>query len=159
MLSASPTIAFWYPRLTAGFQKQWLSIEYLGKEKDMSKAIPFVAFGNSFKLPKGFTADFDYSFTGTGNMRVYEKVKPTHSLEVSLRKSFLKDALSVELRGSDLLRTKSISKMFSGPYDITQSNMFDSRQFSLTLRYKFNSANSKYKGTGAGEQQKSRMSD
>ena len=159
MLSASPTIAFWYPRLTAGFQKQWLSIEYLGKEKDMSKAIPFVAFGNSFKLPKGFTADFDYSFTGTGNMRVYEQVKPIHSLEVSLRKSFLKDALSVELRGSDLLRTKSISKMFSGPYDITQSNMFDSRQFSLTLRYKFNSANSKYKGTGAGEQQKSRMSD
>lgn len=157
MLSASPTISFWYPRLTVGFQKQWLSTEYLGKEQDMSKAIPFVSFGNSFKLPKGFTAGLDYSFTGKGNFRVYEMMKNTHSLEVSLKKSFLKDALSVEFRGSDLLRTKSISRLISGPYEITQDNIFDSRKFSLTLRYKFNSANSKYKGTGAGEQQKSRM--
>lgn len=31
------------------------------------------------------------------------------------------------------------------------------RTFSLTVRYKFNAAKNKYKGTGAGEAQKSRM--
>ena len=31
------------------------------------------------------------------------------------------------------------------------------RRFTLTLRYKFNAAKSKYKGTGAGQEQRSRM--
>jgi hypothetical protein len=31
------------------------------------------------------------------------------------------------------------------------------RQFRLTVRYKFNAAKSKYKGTGAGQSQKNRM--
>lgn len=31
------------------------------------------------------------------------------------------------------------------------------RNIGITLRYKFNAAKSKYKGTGAGESQKSRM--
>ena len=157
MLSATPTISFWYPRVTVGVQKQWLSIDYLGEEKDMSKPIPFAVFGSSFKIPKGFMLDFDYSFTGKGNMRVYEVTTPHHQFDVALRKSFLKDALTLELKGKDLFRTKSFTTMFSGPYKIVQSNLTDSRQVVLTLRYKFNSAKSKYKGTGAGEQQKSRF--
>ena len=157
MLSATPTISFWYPRVTVGVQKQWLSIDYLGEEKDMSKPIPFAVFGSSFKIPKGFMLDFDYSFTGKGNMRVYEVTTPHHQFDVALRKSFLKDALTLELKGTDLFRTKSFTTMFSGPYKIVQSNLTDSRQVVLTLRYKFNSAKSKYKGTGAGEQQKNRF--
>lgn len=31
------------------------------------------------------------------------------------------------------------------------------RNIGITLRYKFNAAKSKYKGTGAGDSQKSRM--
>lgn len=31
------------------------------------------------------------------------------------------------------------------------------RSIALTLRYKFNAAKSKYKGTGAGDSQKSRL--
>jgi hypothetical protein len=47
--------------------------------------------------------------------------------------------------------------MWSGDYMIKQKNIFGSREVVFTLRYKFNSAKSKYKGTGAGEQQKNRM--
>ena len=157
MLSANPTISFWYPRMTVGMQKQWLSIDYLGEEKDMSKPIFFAALGSSFKIPKGFMLDFDYSFTSRGDMRVYEVTTPRHQFDISLRKSFLKDALTLELKGTDLFRTKSLTTMYSGPYRIVQSNLTDSRQLVLTLRYKFNSAKSKYKGTGAGEQQKNRF--
>lgn len=157
MLSASPTISFWYPRMTIGVQKQWLSVEYLGKEKDMSKPIPFLSFGSSFQIPKGFLLDFDYNFTGTGSQRIYELIKATHLLNISVRKSFLKDALSVELKGVDLFKTKQVVAMYSGAYEILQDNRNDSRGVFLTVRYKFNSANNKYKGTGAGEQQKNRM--
>jgi hypothetical protein len=157
MLSASPTISFWHPRMTIGVQKQWLSVEYLGKEKDMSKPIPFLSFGSSFQIPKGFLLDFDYNFTGTGSQRIYELIKATHLLNISVRKSFLKDALSVELKGVDLFKTKQVVAMYSGAYEILQDNRNDSRGIFLTVRYKFNSANNKYKGTGAGEQQKNRM--
>ena len=157
MLSASPTISFWHPRITIGVKKQWLSIEYLGQEKDMSKPIPFLSFGSSFQIPKGFILDFEYNFTGTGSQRIYELIKATHLLNISVRKSFLKDALSVELKGVDLFKTKQVVAMYSGAYEILQDNRNDSRGIFLTVRYKFNSANNKYKGTGAGEQQKNRM--
>ena len=158
VLSASPTIAFWYPRLNVGIQKQWLEIEYLGKAADLGKPIPFVGFGNTFKIPKGFMATLDYNYTGKGNQYIYELMKPTHQLDISLRKSFLNDALSIEVKGVDLLKGRSeIIRMISDMYELNQKNAFDSRELVLTIRYKFNSAKSKYKGTGAGEQQKSRM--
>ena len=158
VLSASPTIAFWYPRLNVGIQKQWLEIEYLGKAADLGKPIPFVGFGNTFKIPNGFMATLDYNYTGKGNQYIYELMKPTHQLDISLRKSFLNDALSIEVKGVDLLKGRSeIIRMISDMYELNQKNAFDSREFVLTIRYKFNSAKSKYKGTGAGEQQKSRM--
>lgn len=158
VLSASPTIAFWYPRLNVGVQKQWLEIEFRGNSADLGKPIPFVGLGNTFKIPKGFMATVDYNFTGKGNQYIYELMKPTHQLDISLRKSFLNDALSIELKGADLLKGRSdVVRMISDIYEIHQKNEFDSREFVLTVRYKFNSARSKYKGTGAGEQQKSRM--
>ena len=158
MLSASPTISFWYPRFTVGVLKQWLSIDYLGEEKRMNTPIPFVACSNTFVLPKGFRLSLDYTYTGKGCERVYELVRATHNLDISVRKSFFEDALSIELKGTDLLnRQAQTVRMFSNMYDIYQENIFDSRQAVLTVRYKFNSANNKYKGTGAGEQQKSRL--
>ena len=158
MVSASPTISFWYPRLTVGVLKQWLSIDYLGEEKKMDTPIPFLAWSNTLVLPKGFMISLDYNYTGKGCQRVYELTKATHNLELAVRKSFFKDALSVELKGTDLLyRQAQTVRMYSNLYDIYQENLFDSRMAVLTVRYKFNSANSKYKGTGAGEQQKNRL--
>ena len=158
MISASPTISFWYPRMTVGVLKQWLSIDYHGEERKMNAPIPFLAWSNTFVLPKGYMISLDYNYTGKGCQRVYELTRATHNLDLAVRKSFFKDALSVELKGTDLLnRQAQTVKMFSGMYDIYQKNRFDSRQVILTLRYKFNSTNSKYKGTGAGEQQKSRL--
>ena len=158
MLSASPTISFWYPRFAIGVLKQWLSIDYLGDEKSMDAPIPFMSLTNTFVLPLGFRVSLDYNYTGKGCERVYELTRATHNLDISVRKSFLEDALCIELKGTDLLnRQAQTVRMFSNMYDIYQENIFDSRQVVLTVRYKFNSANSKYKGTGAGEQQKNRL--
>ena len=124
----------------------------------MNRPIPVFSWGNTLKLPKNFTAEVDYTFTGKGNQRIYQLDKPTHVLDVAIRKTFLNDALSLELKGTDLFKDRGDRvKMWSGDYMIKQKNIFGSREVVFTLRYKFNSAKSKYKGTGAGEQQKSRM--
>jgi hypothetical protein len=38
-----------------------------------------------------------------------------------------------------------------------QTSWYDSREFVLTLRYNFNTTRSKYKGTGAGNDEKNRL--
>ena len=157
-ISASPTISFWSPMVGASIEKQWLSFEYESKTINCNKPIIMLEFSNAFSLGKGFmlTADYTYS-SGSGYWRDFKVISPTHKVDVSLRKSFLKDALSVELRGHDLLLAKDDYSTETDIFSITQYNVRDTRKASLTIRYRFNSARSKYKGTGAGDQQKSRM--
>ena len=42
-----------------------------------------------------------------------------------------------------------IGKHIFGSIIWEQTNQWDTREFSITLRYKFNTTKSKYKGTGA----------
>jgi hypothetical protein len=79
-------------------------------------------------------------------------------LNLSFRQSFLKDALSIELRGSDLLhRSKDHNLTTFDQSTLFQANQYDTREFSVTLRYKFNTTKSKYKGTDAGQSEINRM--
>ena len=77
-------------------------------------------------------------------------------LSASLSKSFLKDNLTLQLRADDILEPKQVATFYSG-LRVMQDTYYFHRQITCTLRYKFNSTKSKYKGTGAGESQKSRM--
>ena len=157
-LTASPTIGIWYPRFTGALFKQWFKGDFNGKRQRMNRPIPVFSWGNTLKLPKNFTAEVDYTFTGKGNQRIYQLDKPTHVLDVAIRKTFLNNALSLELKSTDLFKDRGDRvRMWSGDYMIKQKNIFGSREVVFTLRYKFNSTKSKYKGTGAGEQQKNRM--
>ena len=84
--------------------------------------------------------------------------KPYGYVNLSVRKSFLNEALSVELRGNDIFNTNKISySLYSGDYYLYQKNIWDRQEFVMTVRYKFNATKSKYKGTGAGDSQKRRM--
>ena len=156
-VSASPTISFWSPIFGASIEKQWLTIRYDSFEVNCSKPVVQLEFGNTFSLGKGFMLNADYTYTSDGFWRDLEGISSAHRVDVSVRKSFLHDALSVELRGHDLLRAKDDFFMQTKVYSIFQDNIRDTRKASLTIRYRLNSTRSKYKGTGAGDQQKSRM--
>ena len=80
------------------------------------------------------------------------------AVNLSLTKSLMADRLSIQLRGTDLLLTeKHGTVMYAGSMQTEQISWYDSRQFVLTLRYKFNTTRSKYKGTGAGNDEKNRL--
>jgi len=79
-------------------------------------------------------------------------------VDISLRKSFLNDALSIEVRGDDLFRQqKSKTLLRSGAYSFSKDHRYDSREFSISLRYRFNTTKSKYKGTGAANDELRRL--
>ena len=156
-ISANPTISFWSPWLGASIEKQWLTIDYDSFKVNCNKPVVQLEFGNTFSLGKGFTISADYTYTTSGYWRDFNIISPAHKVDVSVRKSFFNDALSIELRGHDLLQAKDDVFMQTQVYSIFQDYIRDTRKASLTIRYRFNSTRSKYKGTGAGEHQKSRM--
>ena len=47
--------------------------------------------------------------------------------------------------------------IYYGSYSIHQSNVMDYNRVIFTLRYSFNAARSKYKGTGAGKDARNRI--
>ena len=65
-------------------------------------------------------------------------------------------SLTVDARCMDIFNTSKAGATIFGPRELTTSNPAR-RTFSLDLTWKFNSAGSKYRGTGAGEKQKARM--
>ena len=156
-VSVNPTISSWSPRFGASIEKQWLTIRYDSFEFNCNKPMVQLEFGNTFNLGKRFTFNADYTYINCGFWRDFMGVSPSHKVDVSIRKSFLNDALTVELRGHDLLQAKDDIFTQTNVFSILQYNIRDTRKASLTIRYRFNSTRSKYKGTGAGEQQKSRM--
>ena len=156
-ISANPTISFWSPWLGASIEKQWLTIDYDSFKVNCNKPVVQLEFGNTFSLGKGFTISADYTYTTSGYWRDFNIISPAHKVDLSVRKSFFNDALSIELRGHDLLQAKDDVFMQTQVYSIFQDYIRDTRKASLTVRYRFNNARSKYKGTGAGEHQKSRM--
>ena len=80
-------------------------------------------------------------------------------MQLSLYKGFLKDRLSFQLNAYDIFNTnrQGVFSYVGRLRTILKITEPDSRSVSLTVRYKFNTAKNKYKGTGAGTSQRSRM--
>lgn len=157
-LSLTPTVGCWSPMMGLGMKKQWLTVASFGEPFKLEKPVFIASFNNIIKLPEGFMIGLDASIQSKGAYQNVYFEHPTGSVDISVRKSFLKDALSVELRGNDILDTnREFIHLYSGDYNIYQKNRYDRREFSVTVRYKFNATKSNYKGTGAGQSQKNRI--
>ena len=165
-VSAAPTIGCWQPRYTLGFAKQNLNMDVVDLREatgtrvvHRNKPMYLAQANNAFKMKGSWLAELNYQFVSKMSGEIANLTKPQHNLEVSLQKSFLKDdALTFKLSWVDILNsTQEYMNCDFGSYIITQSN--DRRTPGILLRasYRFNSAKSKYKGTGAGQSVKDRM--
>ena len=77
----------------------------------------------------------------------------------AVQKTLLKDgSLSLRLEGADLLGMAhtDVDTDFGSHY-INQTNLMDTQKVKVSVRYSFNTAQSKYRGTGAGSDARSRM--
>ena len=155
-LNFNPTIGIWMPQWGLAIQKQWYEGEGPQGKMKFNKPIGTVTFRNNFTLPKGFLLGINGTWMSKGHDENIYVSESMVFMTASLYKSFLKDRLSLQLNGNNLLGQKQVVTVFSGMRTMQNTQSLH-RQFDMTLRYKFNSTKSKYKGTGAGESQKSRM--
>ena len=155
-INLRPSFGIWYPSLTASVDKQWFDME-THDGKSLNKPMASFRFDNTLNTKLGmFTLMMSYITKGhEENLYLY---KPMFCTNVSAYKAFLKDRLSFQLFIYDLFGTKDSHMIahFGKIKEMVYDGLSTSK-VSLTIRYKFNTVRSKYKGTGAGESQKNRM--
>lgn len=158
MLAASPTIGIWNLNASAVMMKQWFSLDAAGQRRTYNNPLFIGSLNNTFTLPAGFLLTADFSYQSCGQVQNITLKRPQYTLNIGLRKSFLNDALSIEARANDLLLgCKQEALLYMESAQMKDLSWSDTRSFSLTVRYKFNAAKSKYKGTGAGQGAINRM--
>ena len=157
-LTAAPRMGVWSPQLILFCQKQWFDIERLGSKLDLSKPIWGILWNNTFDFKDNWIAETRLKVTSKGITENSELTRNNCAFNFSVRKAFLNDRLSVTVGVNDLFnRSANQLLLYTNNLSIDTKQEFDSREFYVTLRYKFNTARSKYKGTGAGESERKRF--
>ena len=155
-INLRPSFGIWHPSFTASVAKQWLDMDTHDGKLSNNPMASF-RFNNTFNTKLAmFTWMMSYITKGySRNQYLY---KPMFCTNISVYKVCLKNRLSLQLFVYDLFGTNDshmiahFGKMKEMVYDGLSTS-----KVSLTVRYKFNTTRSKYKGTGAGQEQKNRM--
>lgn len=156
-LSASPKFGIWHPSLRFHIFKQWFDMETHGGHGLDNPKIT-VRFDNTIDT-KFCTISLLLTAQTKGDDETSYMYRNYFSSNLSIYKSFLKGKMVVFFYANDLLGTGNMhSKMYSGSMREIIHHDYSISEYSLTIRYRFNVAKKKYKGTGAGQSQKSRMS-
>ena len=166
-VNLTPTIGPWNINYTFGIQPQWLSItvkdprEASGKRVTSFNGKPlfFAQLFNTFTVKGGWQFELGGVLHSRGYTQNLYLRNVYFNLSAAVQKTLLKDgSLVLRLEGSDLTRTGhyNVDSDF-GNHTIVQTNLMDTQRIKLSIRYNFNTTQSKYRGTGAGAEAKARM--
>ena len=156
-LSAAPKIGIWEPIWNFEFMRQVLEGKYLGKQKHFNRPAIAASLTNQLRLPWGLIFSADISCSNKYHSG-YVLNKANMWVDCGLRKAFLGGALNVSLQANDIFASMRNSFINYGEImTFDKWNYNDSRQVRLRVSYRFNASRSKYKGTGAGEDEKARL--
>ena len=155
-VTVNPKFGFWYPTLEVTVFKQWFHMDTY-RQAYLNHPVAFFRLNNTFDT-KWITASVLVSAQTEGNMGNKFVRRGSFSTDLSVYKSLMNNRLTLQLYASDLFGTADACRIFySGPRRSTYYKSYSSSSLSLTIRYQFNVTNSKYKGSSAGQSQRSRM--
>ena len=155
-LVATPTIGPWNISATTGFQKTWLKV---GDLTFNDTPIWIARLNNTFSLKNGWQLELGGEYHSPGHQQNITLTNHFFDLTAAVQKTLLKDgSLVLRLEGRDLTYLGH-NNVFTnlGHYNITQSVLMDTQRLVFSIRYRFNTTESKYKGTGAGKDARDRM--
>ena len=166
-VNLTPTVGCWNMNYTLGIQPQWLSItvddprEASGKRVTTfnGKPLLFAQLQNTVTLKGGWQLELGGQINSPGYSQNLYLRNTYVDVTAAVQKTLLKDgSLVLRLEGADLLGMAhyDVDSDF-GSHTIMQTNLMDTQKVKLSVRYNFNVAPSKYRGTGAGADEKARM--
>jgi len=156
-LVASPKLGFWQPTFTLHYYQQMFDTESYGAPERMNKPEFSFNLQSWFVINPTTKALVHLNYTGANHWGFMYRGCNFY-LNARVMKTFLKGRLSATLFANDIFRTArtkentyyAIGQTFQDVYTYTQC-------VGLTLSYNFNVSGSKYKGTGAGNDEKNRL--
>ena len=165
-LSANPTFGCYSPNWTVGIQqydmKQTLADprEATGQREVRYNHPMFIMnLNNTFRFKHSWQLEANLNSFTRGDFMNMRLKNDTWNLSFAVQKCWLKnDALCLRASLSDALqRTDQKVEMDCGYYLLNQHSINNRHRLDISLRYTFNAQQSKYKGTGAGQDAISRM--
>ena len=166
-VNLTPTVGPWNMNYTIGVLPQWFTINAPDPREASGirvttfndKPIFFAQLFNTFTVKGGWQFELGGVFMSPGYSRNLYMSNWNVNLTAAVQKTLLRDgSLVVRLEGEDLTRTAHFNTASDfGSHTIKQTNLMDTQKVKLSVRYSFNTVQSKYRGTGAGADSKARM--
>lgn len=151
-------VGVWQPRVNVGMMKQWLTLPVDGKPMKMNTPGFLFQWQNAIHFPFDIWLNVDaqlMTHTWDNNMKV---TNTPWYVNAKLYKGFFNNTFSVTLEAKDLFNTsQNNALMYSDAVRLVQKNFSPGRSVMLTLQYRFNATRDRYRGTGAGNNEKSRF--
>ena len=154
---ASPKLGFWQPQATLHYYQQMFDAEKYGAPKKLNKPEFSFNLNSWFVINPTAKALLQVNYTGSNHWGFMYR-GCNFMVNARLQKSFLNERLSATLYANDIFRTAKTKVTTYYAIGQTAQDYYTYTQcVGLTLSYNFNASNSKYRGTGAGNDEKSRL--
>lgn len=155
VLSLSPKIKRWSPRLRLNLLGQDFDILTMNGVRNMNTPILFWNFYNTINLGGGFNLTADITGRTQGDMDVVT-LKPSWQINIGMTKNI--NNWFIQLQATDVFKTARNSMITYGDQmTLNKWNYSDTQALRLIVRYSFNTTMSKYKGKSAGVSERNRL--
>ena len=153
----SPKFGIFRPTWGFYYNQQFFDTRKYGASKALSKPLLSCSLNNSFALSETMNAAISLN-ASTTHADGFLMMKSGYSVNLQFDKSFANRTWIIYLSANDIFKTaKECWTMYGLGAGTTKDCYNYTRNVSLQVTYNFNAKRSKYKGTGAGNEEKSRL--
>ena len=156
-LTASPRFGFYSPTLTLSYWQQNFDTQAYGLATKRNEPEWQINFRNWFTIGKTAKAML-YLHYSTSHDYGFNHYAHEFNINARVQKTFLDGNLTAALFANDIFR--NLRERWTGYYPVTtmgKDAYVYTQNIGASLTYNFNATRSKYKGTGAGNAEKSRL--
>ncbi|MDO4695194.1 outer membrane beta-barrel protein [Porphyromonas sp.] len=158
MLIFAPKVGCWSPNLiVGGIMQSGLYFEDFDKRVHLNKPMLYTEMKNQFELPWELSLGINASMMAFGNVSSVKANRPSFSQNVSLTKQWLKGKWSLSLSLENFINIVEEDWLMTSRYTNLNINNDYKPKAGLSLRYRFNTTKSKYRGEGALDREIGRM--
>ena len=156
-LTASPKFGFYSPTLTLSYWQQNFDTQAYGLATKRNKPEWQINFRNWFTINKTTKAML-YLHYSTSHDYGFNHYAHEFNINARVQKTFFDGNLTVALFANDIFC--NLRERWTGYYPVSttaKDAYVYTQSVGVSLTYNFNATNSKYKGTGAGNEEKKRL--
>ena len=156
-VNVSPKFGIFRPTWKFNYSQQFFDTKKYGASKALSKPLLSCSINNSFALSETMNAAIRLN-ASTTHAEGFLMMKSDYSVNLQFDKSFANRTWIIYLSANDIFKTTKERWTMYGQGSGSMKDCYNyTRSISLQVTYNFNAKRSKYKGTGAGNEEKSRL--